>query len=466
MAIKLRKPILVGGIGISLALWLWQSFQESIVEIGELSLVGTIAVGIGLWFLQTKVSQHKSTSPLLIPLTQEAVLAAIAQAKGMVAQLATEATDRDITTLKQQIAQLPQSCQRQSLQIAIIGGPKVGKSQLKQLLEKSEIAPNLSFIEAEALSTATNAPQVQTTADAALFLTNGDLTESEWQLLQQLSAARQRVLLLFNKQDRYVPEERALILQQLRQRVRALIPPEDAIAIAAAPTGVKVRQHQEDGTVKEWTEPLTPDIEILRERLQEIIAREHQQLIWATTWREAGRLKAAGKGILNEIRRDRALPIIEQYQWVAAAAAFANPVTALDLLATAAINAQMLVDLSAIYQQKFSLSQAQAAAGTIGKLMVKLGLVELSTQAIANLLKSNAVTYVAGGGVQGISAAYLTRLAGLSLIEYFQERELSEASGEGFNWDKLAQKLQQVFQQNQRASFLPHFVKQAVAEKL
>ena len=111
---------------------------------------------------------------------------------------------------------------------------------------------------------------------------------------------------------------------------------------------------------------------------------------------------------MNGLRRDRAVPVIEQYQWIAAAAAFANPVPALDLLATAAINAQLVMELGGIYQQKFSLEQAQAVAGTLGSLMLKLGLVELSTQTIGTILKSNAITFVAGGVVQGVSAAYLT----------------------------------------------------------
>jgi uncharacterized protein (DUF697 family) len=163
------------------------------------------------------------------------------------------------------------------------------------------------------------------------------------------------------------------------------------------------------------------------------------------------------------VRRDRALPVIEQYQWIAAAAAFANPVPALDLLATAAISAQIITDLGEIYQQKFSLQQAQAAAKTLGSLMLKLGLVELSTQAVGGILKGNAFTYVAGGAVQGVSAAYLTRLAGLSLIEYFQQ-EASEnsATGQAFNLDRLGQTLQKVFQQNQRSAFLQGFVKQVV----
>ncbi len=106
----------------------------------------------------------------------------------------------------------------------------------------------------------------------------------------------------------------------------------------------------------------------------------------------------------------RATPVIEQYQWIAAAAAFANPVPALDILATAAINAQMVMDLGNVYQQKFSLEQAQTVAGAMGSLMLKLGLVELSTKAVSTVLKSNAITFVAGGVVQGVSAAYLTLL--------------------------------------------------------
>jgi uncharacterized protein (DUF697 family) len=231
---------------------------------------------------------------------------------------------------------------------------------------------------------------------------------------------------------------------------------------------VKVRQHQADASVQEWLEPQKPDLTALSDRLTQILAQEAQQLVWATTIRAAMILKAEVKSQLNKVRRDRALPIIEQYQWISAAAAFANPVPVLDLLATAAISSQLVIELGEIYQQKFSLQQAQTAAKTLGSLMLKLGLVELSTQTIGGILKSNAFTYVAGGAVQGVSAAYLTRLAGLSLIEYFQEQEQSEttATGQPFNFERIGQKLQKVFQQNQRTTFLQGFVKAVVARIL
>ena len=214
----------------------------------------------------------------------------------------------------------------------------------------------------------------------------------------------------------------------------------------------------------QWQEETTVNIDNLISSISNILSEEKQQLILATTWREAINLKNQAKQRLNQVRQKRAMPIIEKYQWIAAASALANPVAALDLLATAAINTQLLIDLSAIYQQKFSLNQAQTASGTIGKAMVKLGLVEISTQTVGSILKSNTFTYIAGGSLQGISAAYLTRVAGLSLIEYWEEQEINNNAQENFNLAKFTEKLQQVWQQNQRTAFLQNFVKQGMVK--
>jgi hypothetical protein len=93
-------------------------------------------------------------------------------------------------------------------------------------------------------------------------------------------------------------------------------------------------------------------------------------------------------------------------------------------------------------------------------------LVELSTQTIGGILKSNAATFVAGGAVQGVSAAYLTRLAGLSLVEYFQERELVTSPDGSLDLDRLKLTLQRLFQQNQRMAILQAFVKQTIGRLL
>jgi GTPase SAR1 family protein len=465
-----------------------QSLHHSVLHLGELGMLGALAVGTGFWWFGRTAKETKL--PEMGKIDREKVEGAIAQAQAVITQLETEAEGRVTNAkLREQVGQLVAEIDRQEIHLAVTGGKAVGKTTLIQVLKSNWVPQQqqkLDLQETPALFTATDltiqpsslkgkvsdsppllGEGLEERSDLVLFVTNGDLTDPEYQTLKQLVRANHRPVLVFNKQDQYLPEEGATVLQQLRQRMLSMMMAEDVVAIAASPSPIKVRQHSSDGSVQEWMETPTPDMSVLTGRLSEILAQESQQLVWTTTFRTAGALKAEAKTALNEVRRDRALPVIEQFQWIAAATAFANPVPALDLLATAAINAQMVIDLGAMYQQKFSLQQAQTVAGAMGSLMLKLGLVELSTQTIGSILKGNAITFVAGGAVQGVSAAYLTRLAGMCLIEYFQAQEASiTAEGHPFNIDQLKETLQRVFQQNQRTAFLQSFVKQAVGRIL
>lgn len=466
MVVKLRRPILVGGLGLSFSIWILQSWHDSIVQLSEIGLFSALAVGGGLWLFQK--NRSKDSVEQLDGMVEDRAIVenAIAQTETVIHQLAQEAENHPaLATLREQLAQLSLELDRPEIKIAVTGGKSVGKSTLIQVLKSSWQAaqPKVSFWETSPLfretseySDAAILAQMQQ-SDFVLFLTNGDLTDSEFQSLQQLKVANQPAVVVFNKQDQYLADERASVLLSLKQRMSG-----NVVATAASPVPIKVRKHEADGTSQEWVEQPAPDIQHLTQQLSEVVAQQKQQLVWTTTTRKAKLLKAEAKHFLNEIRRDRSTPIIEQYQWITAAAAFANPVPALDILATAAINAQMVIDLGNIYQQKFSCEQAQTVAGTMGSLMLKLGLVELSTKAVSTVLKSNAVTFVAGGVVQGVSAAYLTRVAGLSLVEYFEQQEIALDSGNALNLDKLRQTVQNVFQRSQQINFLQGFVQQGI----
>lgn len=467
MVVKLQRPILVGGLGLSFSLWMLQTWHHAIVQVGEFGLLSALAVGGGLWLFQQNrpKNSNKQLDGMLVG--RSTVESAIAQTEAVINQLAQESENHPaLGTLREQVAQLLKELDRQEIKLAVTGGKSVGKTTLIQVLAKNvdlwatksvnfqETAPLFQQASENSNGAILSAAE---TSDFVLFVTNGDLTDSEFQTLQQLKAKNQPFMVVFNKQDQYLPDERASILLSLKQRLQG-----NVVATAASPNSIKVRKHQADGTVQESMSQPAADTQQLTQQLSEALAQQAQKLVWLTTLRQTESLKAEAKLRLNQIRSDRATPIIEQYQWIAAAAAFANPVPALDILATAAINAQMVMDLGNIYQQKFSLEQAQTVAGTMGSLMLKLGLVELSTKAIGTVLKSNVATFVAGGVVQGVSAAYLTRVAGLSLVEYFQQQEIAVDSGTGLNLDKLRQTLQNVFQQNQQMGFLQSFVKLGV----
>ncbi|MCE2718221.1 MAG: DUF697 domain-containing protein [Dolichospermum sp.] len=465
---KLQRPILVGGLGLSFSLWMLDSWHDSIVHVGELGILTALAVGGGLWLLRkNQPPLGEQLNDILVD--SRAVVKAIAQTNVIINQIAQESADHpSLAILRENLAKLPLELARKEITVAVTGGKSVGKSTIIKVLQDTSVSSEMSshFTETAALFSALGENSDVVTlseiqkSDVVLFLTNGDLTDSEFQVWEQLKTAKQPTLLVFNKQDQYQPSERATVLQSLKQRLGV-----NVVGTAACPVAVKVRKHQEDGSFQEWIEQPTPDIQQLTQQLG-LIGQQAEQLVCNTTHRQVLLLKSQAKNCLNGLRRDRSIPIIEQYQWIAAAANFANPVPGLDLLATAAINAQMVIDLGNIYQQKISWEQGQQIARTMGSLMLKLGLVELSTKAVTSILKTNVATFVAGGMVEGVSAAYLTRVAGLSLIEYFQEQEIALESGDALNLEKLRQVLPTVFQQNQKMAILEAFVKQGVKRLL
>ena len=93
---KLQRPILVGGLSLSFALWLFDSLQDSFVFFSEFSLLGLVAVGGSLWLFK-----QRNTSPDVLleelPSDRAAVEKAILKASAVVSQLAGASED-DIET--------------------------------------------------------------------------------------------------------------------------------------------------------------------------------------------------------------------------------------------------------------------------------------------------------------------------------------------------------------------------------
>ncbi|MGG6294749.1 slr1306 family protein [Leptolyngbya sp. AN02str] len=480
MELGLKQPILIGGLGLTAGAVLLNWVHPGTVHLSDTVTWGMMAMG-GLWWLR----QRRSSSPLDVkaiaqPLDRTAVEVALTHVERLIQQVQDELPqangavegEQNIALVQpwhDRAAALKSDLDRTALRVAVVGQQSTGKTALTQLLARTwqtTLAEPVELIDGAIAPTPEpdSAADSLMGADLVLFVTNGDLTDSELQMLREFVSCKYRILIAFNKQDHYLPEERPLVLQQVRERVMGLLPIQDVVAVAAAPTAYKVRQHLADGTVQERMEQPNPDIAALTERLTGAVMGDRQRLVLNTVMRQLDGLKADILAELNQRRRDRAMPMIDQAQWIAAAAAFATPIPNLDLLATAAVNAQLVMDLGSLYKQRLSLDHAKTIAASLAEVMIKLELVELSSQAIMPLLKSHALTYVAGGTLQGISAAYLTRIAGLGLVDYFQEQSqtVGEATDAPLNLDRLTHTIKAVFQANQRTAFVQNLVTQGL----
>ena len=471
---KLKRPLLVGGLGLSASLWLLNIVGSSplghAVADGP-GLLGAIAIGSGIWWLKKSTTSSVTVEPPLAlgPIDRTAVEAAIAQVETCLETLAAELPDDaakaqsvrlQIEQQRASIAKVLANIERETLKLAVVGNKSVGKTALASQLKESWQSDRISdrVVAIAEVDGESSLPPIDT--DLALFVTAADLTQSELQRIQSLLKAGYRVQIAFNKQDQLTPLDRQSVVGRIQTRVENL--DIGVSAIAAQPNPIKVRRHQEDGTFEEFTEQPQPQLEKLTERLSYLAEKETQQLVLTTALRQAKALQTSAQELLNGLRRSRAMPIVEQMQWIAATSAFASPLPSLDLLAATAINGQMIIDLGAVYGQSFSMEQAKTAAGTLAELLVKLGLVELSTQALGSLLKAHAATYVAGGAVQGVSAAYLTRMVGISLIDFFEEQSYLAPEQRKFAFGEMGTRLQTLFKAAKQSSALQGFVDQAL----
>lgn len=470
-----KRPILVGGLGLTAAVGLVGGVGDVLSE--SASLLTMLAAGAGVWWWRRQRSPEVPASPRpIMPAQRETVEAALAALQPSLSALRQEAvaagmadSDLAITSLEQRQQGLVQALDRQTLKVASASNPRCGKTslltQLAARFTQADAEPSLSFSEVPLMPDQAQATVLEALShdyDGVLYLITEDLTESALTDITQLTEAGQRVVLVLNKQDTYLPDVRAVLLDTLRQRVQSLSWPVVVVSIATAPKPMKVRTHTADGKVQERLEPQPEVVEPLIDLLQTWRSDDLADLVTQTVMRQTHRLRQDIQVALNQIRHTQAKPVVEQLQWAAAAATFANPVPSLDLLAATAITGQLIMDLGRVYHQPVALDQAQAIAGELAAVVAKLGLVELSTQLLATALKSHVATYVVGGSVQALSAAYLTHLSGESLMAYFEARALSGQADKTLSASDIGDKIKAILPMTQRTEFLQTLITQGL----
>jgi hypothetical protein len=100
-----------------------------------------------------------------------------------------------------------------------------------------------------------------------------------------------------------------------------------------------------------------------------------------------------------------------------AAGVFATPIPSLDLLVLAVANGLMLQEMARPWQCGWTMAQLRAAAAELARACLALGVVEWSSQTLAGLLKWHGATWLVGGAMQALSAAYLTRVVGRAMAD-------------------------------------------------
>ncbi len=488
--------VILVGAAIGLAAWLVSSLNEMherfarqsqglglafLVVLIVLMATGAIWLGLLAW-RSRKGGAGVASEPVPADVIKAATVQAD-QAEGVIRQLGDERARAD---LNRELSEIRAGRERREFHVVVFGTGSAGKTSLINALLGREVGkteatmgttqrgeshtytlrgvegtvfltdtPGLSEIGAGGAAREQEARELAARADLLVFVLDHDLVRTEFDPLSALVRQGKRSIVLLNKSDRFDEADRTAILAKLRERLRGLVSADDVIAGAAAPRPLPVRVRRDDGTTDTILEPRPPELDALRDRIGRVLQREGDVLRAGNLLLRAHLLSRKAQDQLSQERDRRAEEVIEKFQWITAATSFTNPFPALELLASGAVQFQMISELANVYGITLSTSNVRVIGTEMIQMLVKLGLVEATTSLIAGIFKLTIVGYAAGGAVQAVSLAYLTHISGETFAEYFRH---GQTWGDGGMQAALIRQ----FDLTSRAEFLQQFARQAV----
>ncbi len=287
------------------------------------------------------------------------------------------------------------------------------------------------------------AKQLSMQSDLLLFVVDNDLSQSEYQFLRFINNIGKKVLLIFNKADLYPKKDKTKILNNLKNKAKKLTFVEDVILTAVNPQNKQLKRN------------LSVDINILIEKIVMIIEAEGQELITRNILIKSQYLEKEVSQVIDNERNKQSNRIINQYQWMTAGIVLVNPLPFFDMLVTAAVNTQMIVEIGKTYECKLSSDEGKELALSLGKTLIGLQITKGAVEILGKILQLNISSYLVGKVLQSVTVAYLTRIAGQSFIEYFYYNQ---------SWGKggIEEVVQRNFQLNKQEMFLKTFVEDAI----
>ena len=355
---------------------------------------------------------------------------------------------RELDTL---IRDLQEKRESQEMQIVAFGTVSGGKSSVLNALAGREVfatdtrggttvhrnqipwsgTDRLTLVDTPGLDEIDGAEHVQIAtaaandADLVLLVIDGVLRASEFQLLQRLGEMEKKILVCLNKEDWYDAKDRLALVEQISQQLDAQVSHQDIVVVRAKTTRRRRTRLTTNGQEVDEFVDRPPDIGVLAERMMEVVQRDGRDLLLANLLLQSRGLVDQARKRIRQNLTERAHSTVDGAMWAAAGAAALSPLPLVDLAAGSAISVKMVVDLARIFRQEIDIQAALKLLGELGKNLVAIlgvsAATPLAASSVATILKTvPGAGTLAGGMLQGVVQALVTRWIGMVFIEYFQ----------------------------------------------
>ena len=111
------------------------------------------------------------------------------------------------------------------------------------------------------------------------------------------------------------------------------------------------------------------------QRLAAVLHADGEELIADNILLQCRQLDDRGRALLRRQRIRESKRCVDRYTWIGAGVVAANP-PGVDLLGTAAVNAQMVMEIAGIHGVDLSKDQAKTLAMSVGRTLATLGAIK------------------------------------------------------------------------------------------
>ena len=276
-----------------------------------------------------------------------------------------------------------------------------------------------------------------------------DINKYEQYLIKKLLKIEKKIIVVLNKCDTRSDQENESIKDNIRSIISSKknnISVVKTIAISKTTTINKLN-----------TLNVFPEVSNLFREIINTLDKNGEDLLADNILFRSNKLGIKSKNLISEQRNLIAGKLINKYMWITGGVILVNPLPVVDFLTATSINIQMIIELSKIYEVKITKKDAKDLSQSLLITLTKLGILKGSLAIISSTLATSFTTIFISKSLQSITAVWLIKIVGLSLVKYFEN---DQSWGDG----GIQEVVENIYRINKREDLLNNFVKEAVSK--
>ena len=285
-------------------------------------------------------------------------------------------------------------------------------------------------------------------SDLVLFVLDQDINKYEKYLINELLKIGKKIIIVLNKCDLRTSNENNLIKENIISITSAKIHKISVVQTIAVP---------QLSNIKKESLNLIPDVGHLFREIIETLDNDGEELLAENILFRSNLLGIKSKNFIQEQRYYLSNKVINKYMWITGGVILVNPLPAVDFVATTSVNIRMIMELAKIYEIKLTKKDAKDLSKSLLSALAKQGILKGGLAILSPALATSLTNLIISKSIQSITAGWLIKIVGLSLIEYYK-------NGQDWGDGGIQEVVDKIYKISKRDEILQKFVKEAISK--